>query len=313
MLLAFYRVNLGEMSNALKEADYEYVFLGVFVYFLGVFLRALRWRYLLGRLRRFDVCALLSPLIIGYMANTLLPAHLGEIIRAYMLSEKEKLPVSTGLASIVMERIIDVFTLVALMALTARLYPFPVWLKKTASAIFLACLGVFLLLVFLKRFQPQIARMLKSAFRGFSIDFQKRSDELVARFADGIVPLRRWVDYGMVSILSLCIWACYGLVIYLGLRAFHFIQIFDLPWSVSLILLVITTIAIIVPSSPGYIGTYHYLCQIGLGMFGVPLGPALSFAFVVHGINFFPVVLVGLGLWWYEGVVVSRAWSEAKN
>ncbi len=88
-------------------------------------------------------------------------------------------------------------------------------------------------------------------------------------------------------------------------------ETFDLQWSVSLILLVITTIAIAIPSSPGYVGTYHYLCQITLAMFGVPNGPALSFATVVHGINYLPIVIVGLFFAHYEGVAISKMSERA--
>ena len=68
----------------------------------------------------------------------------------------------------------------------------------------------------------------------------------------------------------------------------------------------VTTIAVVVPSSPGYVGTYHYLCQIALAMFGVPAGPALSFATVVHGANFFPVFIAGLLFAQYEGMTIFR-------
>jgi hypothetical protein len=83
--------------------------------------------------------------------------------------------------------------------------------------------------------------------------------------------------------------------------------IHSIAWYVSLILLVITCVAVIVPSSPGYIGPYHYLCQITLAMFSVPAGPALSYATVVHAITFLPVLLVGLVLANYEGMSVYRA------
>ena len=96
----------------------------------------------------------------------------------------------------------------------------------------------------------------------------------------------------------------YALIFQVSLYAFDFVRTFHLPWSASLILLVVTTVAVIIPSSPGYVGTYHYLCQISLAMFGVSSGPALSFATVVHGINFLPVLVVGLILSYYEGIAI---------
>jgi len=62
----------------------------------------------------------------------------------------------------------------------------------------------------------------------------------------------------------------------------------------------------VVPSSPGYVGTYHWLCQVSLAMFGVPAGPALSFAILTHGVNFLPVLIAGLILASYEGVEIFK-------
>ena len=81
----------------------------------------------------------------------------------------------------------------------------------------------------------------------------------------------------------------------------------------SLILLVITTIAVVVPSSPGYVGTYHYLCQITLALFGIPAGPALSFAAVVHGVNFIPVLVAGLFFAQHEGMAILKMSREVSD
>jgi hypothetical protein len=114
--------------------------------------------------------------------------------------------------------------------------------------------------------------------------------------------LKRRGDYVEVVLLSVCIWVCYGFVFYFCFQAFDFIETFRLPWYAGLILLVITTISVVVPSSPGYVGPYHYLCQVALAMFAVPESPALSYAAVVHGVNFLPVLALALLFAGYEGL-----------
>ena len=79
---------------------------------------------------------------------------------------------------------------------------------------------------------------------------------------------------------------------------------YNLVWTNSLVLLVITSIALVIPSSPGYIGTYHYLCQLSLAMFGVPVSTALTFATVVHAIDFFPVFILGLIIANHENISI---------
>ncbi|UCF56034.1 MAG: flippase-like domain-containing protein, partial [Deltaproteobacteria bacterium] len=71
--------------------------------------------------------------------------------------------------------------------------------------------------------------------------------------------------------------------------------------------------SVVVPSSPGYVGTYHFLCQVSLGMFGVPVSPALSFAAVVHAVNFLPVLAVALLFASYEGMRIYKPDMEANH
>jgi len=304
--LAFQKVDFGQMWHSFKAANYWYILPAVAIVFLSHFLRALRWRYFLDPIRRLDTKSLFSSLMIGYMANLLMPAHLGEILRAYVLSKKLSIAGSSTFATIVMERIVDVFTLLALMVLAISIYPFPVWVKKSGYIMFAGVFGLFVFLVLLKKFRLRMQELVAFFLGRFSERFQQNIVDVVTNFVCGIVPLKSRGDYAIVSILSVLIWTCYGLVFYFNLRAFNFTTTYHLPWSASLILLVVTTISVVIPSSPGYVGTYHYLCQISLALFGVPAGPALSFAAVVHGINFLPVLVVGLILSCSEGATLSK-------
>jgi uncharacterized protein (TIRG00374 family) len=306
MFLAIRKVELSQMWHAFKDANYWYLLPTIPIVFLSHFLRALRWRYLLDPIRRVDVGSLFSSLIIGYMANTVMPAHLGEILRAYVLGKKRSISASATFATIVMERLIDVFTLLVLMVLAIFIYPFPTWVRNSGYIMFAGTIGLFLSLILLKKLSSPMQAVLAFALRPFPRRLQKKIEDALEKFISGIVPLKRFSDYVTVSLFSVLIWACYGLVFYFSLHAFDFVQTFHLPWSASLILLVVTTIGVVIPSSPGYVGTYHYLCQISLGMFGVAAGPALSYAALVHGINFLPVFVVGLVFAYYEGVAISN-------
>ena len=306
MFLAVRRIDLVQTWEAFKTANYLYLLPTLAVVFLSHYLRALRWRYLLDPIKRLDVGSLFSSLMIGYMANLLIPAHLGEILRAYVLSKKRSISVSSTFATVVIERIIDIFTLLALMVFSIFIYQFPPWVKTSGYIMLAGTLCLFAFLILLKNFPSHVHAILDLAMKPLPTRFQQRTWDIIERFVAGIVPLRRRRDYSIVAVLSVLIWACYGLAFYLTLHAFNFFGTFQLPWSASIVLLVITTISVVIPSSPGYVGTYHFLCQVSLAIFGVPAGPAVSFAVVIHGINFLPILLVGLILSYYEGVGISR-------
>jgi uncharacterized protein (TIRG00374 family) len=280
--------------------------LAIPVVFLSHFLRAWRWRYLLAPIARLDLGILFSSLMIGYAANIFMPAHLGEILRAYVLGKKRPVSASSVFATIVLERIIDVFALLALMVLAILVFPFPGWLKNAGYIMLGGSVGLLVLLILLKTTYARIRPFLDVCMRPLPGHLRVKVWDVLERFIAGIVPLTRPSDYVMVILLSMLIWVCYGMILYLTLQSFGLNQAFHLPWSASLILLVVTTIGVVVPSSPGYVGTYHYLCQVSLAMFGVPASPALSFATIVHAVNFLPVLIVGLIFAYAEGVEISQ-------
>ena len=302
LYLSFRKVDFGQMWDAFGKANYWYVFVILVVMFFSHYLRVLRWRLLLDPIRHLDIGSLFSSLIIGYMANVITPAHLGELLRAYILGKKRSVSASSALATIVVERILDVFALLAIMVLAIFLYPFPGWVKSAGYLMLAGALGLFVILILLKKSYSRVRPVLEFLMRPLPGHFQERVWEFIDRFVEGLMPLKARIDYVVVFVHSVLIWVCYGLILHLGLQAFDFYSLYHLPWLTSLILLVITTIGVVVPSSPGYVGTYHWLCQVSLGLFGVPTSPALSFAAAVHVISFFPVLVAGLILSYYEGL-----------
>lgn len=313
LYLAFREVDFGQMWVSLKNANYWYLLPAILILFFSHFLRALRWRYLLDPIRRVDTPSLFSSLIIGYGANTVTPAHLGEFLRAYVLSRKRKISMGSVFGTIVMERIIDVFSLLALMFLAVLIHPFPEWVVKSGYIMFAAALGLFVLLIFLKRSSKRTETLFHIMLKPVPERTGSRIKRTIERFFSGILPLKEQGDYVIVVLLSICIWVCYGLVFYFCFHAFDFIETFHLPWYASLILLVITTISVVVPSSPGYVGPYHFLCQVSLAMFEVPESTALSYAVVVHAVNILPVLGLALLLGGREGTRIYSPTVEEES
>lgn len=311
--LAFRKATLGDVWAALQGARYGMLLPAVALVFLSHLLRARRWSYLLHPIQPCKTTVLFSALIIGYMANTLLPAHLGEFLRALVLSRKRRVPLGAVFATIVVERLIDMFSLLFLMLAALFIYPFPRWVTQSGYLMLAGTLIVLILLFMLKRHPGPTLDVLQTLARPLPGKMRSRLLEAVERFVEGLAPLSRRRHGVFVALLSLAIWACYGLVFAFCLEAFDFHRTYDLPWSASLILLVITTISIVIPSSPGYVGAYHYLCQLALGLFHVPPAPALSFAVVAHAVNILPVLAVGLLLAQVEGVALSQSHQKSPS
>jgi uncharacterized protein (TIRG00374 family) len=312
MYLAFRKVNFTLMRNAFAEANYWFLLPTLALIFFSHYLRSVRWQMLLLPIRRVEAGALFSSLMIGYLFNLILPAHLGEFVRAYMVNKKRAISASAVFGTIVIERIIDVFALLLLMALSFIVFPFPDWVRKSGYITFVGILLLFFLLILMKRNRDRALQLFTKLATPLPQRLSVKVIDLMYSFLDGIVPLQKGWHYFAVTALSIIIWGCYGYAFQLIFYAFDFVNLYSLPWTAALVLLVITTISVLVPSSPGYVGAYHYLCQLSLGLFAVPESPALTFAFVMHGINFLPILIVGLILVSAEGLTLRSVQNKAK-
>lgn len=312
LYLSFRKVNFAEMLSAFAKANYWYVLPMLVVIALSHFLRSWRWQFLLQPIRFVRLPTLFSALLIGYTANSFLPAHLGELVRAYLVQRNAKMSGSAVFGTIVVERIIDVLTLLLLMALTLLVYPeLPEVARQGGYFTIAGMVVIMLVLLVMKVHRAKSLHVLRSLTGFLAADRQKKITDLVSAFLEGVVPLKSASHYAIVVLLSLIIWACYGAVFQLGFYAFGFTETYSLPWMAALVLLVTTTIAVVVPSSPGYVGAYHYLCLMALLQFHVPESEALTFAFVVHGINFLPLIPVGLILISLEGLSLKQVQNRA--
>ena len=292
--LAARRVDAAEMLRALQQANYLYLLPLLAAVGLGLFLRGLRWRFLLAPIAAARTGVLFTSLAIGYMVNTFMPAHLGEFVRAWHAGRRTGIASSSVFATIVVERLIDVLSLLLLLGLALLVFPFPDWVRQSGVLLLVLVAALCLLLLVMKRCKQGTLAACGRLLRFLPGAAAVRARKTLDRFLCGVSPLQRRGHYVIVAVLSLLIWASYALTYQLLFLAFGFVARYRLPWSAALVAMVITTISVVVPSSPGYIGTFHYLCQLALGLFLIPKGPALSYAFVLHAVSVFPVFFLGL-------------------
>jgi len=306
LFLAFRQLDFQQMKQAFSLANYWLLIPSLIIIFTSHWLRSVRWQFLMNPIGKVPVGNLFSALLIGYAANMVLPAHLGEFLRAYVVGKKRAIPGSSALATIVVERIIDILSIVLILAVTLVIYPFPDWVKKSGYIMFVFAIGLFVFLILMKVYTEATMRFIRTVLKPFPHSIQEKVENLSRSFIGGLKPMKSNFDYIIIFVLSMVIWLCYWAVIYINLYTFNLVAEYNLGVTTGLVLLVITTISVVVPSSPGYIGTYHWLCQISLELFHVPRAIGLTYAIVVHAMNFFPIFLVGIVLAWKEGIKFSR-------
>lgn len=301
MVLLFKKIDFAQLWSALVRVDYRYILLAVLCTFISYFLRAVRWHYLLIAEKPIPLSSLYPATIIGYMANNLLPARLGEFVRAFVLAQREGLQTPTVFASLVIDRLFDGFTVMLILLFTLLTLRLPQGLAEAETVLRTGGIVTFVLyaavVAFLLLLKRQTVRTL--AWTGILLKPfpQKLSDRLIpllGSFIGGIRMSSKGGHLAAVLASSLGVWLFCVIPVDMVLQGFGI----HLPITASMFILVLLVFAVMVPASPGFIGTYHYACFKGLSAFGIAESTAVSIALILHGTAFFPVIIAGFYYLW---------------
>lgn len=307
--LALYKIELREVGSALLEADYLFVVPALLVTFCGYLLRAARWKVILIPAKEVSGRRLFSPLIIGFAVNNLLPARIGEFARAYLLGEQEGISKSLSFATVVVDRILDGLTLVFALFLVSFLFALPGWGRKMGFLCLLPLGGLLAFLFLLLYGREQASRVVKRL--ATPLGLADWATQQADSFVGGLEALRRRHLIPSLVLLSTLVWSCEA-TSYLFLTLAFPISLSPLTRVVAaLFVMVAANLGILVPSSPGYIGTFHFFAMSALGVFGVARETALSYAVVSHAMQYLLVTGLGLLFLWRENLSLLRIGAEA--
>lgn len=308
MVLLFRKIDFDQLILALATVDYRYILLAVLSTFTSYFLRAVRWHYLLIPEKRISLSSLYPATIIGYMANNLLPARLGEFVRAFVLAQREGLQTPTVFASLVIDRLFDGFTVLLILLITLFTLRLPQGLSDASALLQTGGLvtlvlyaGVVFFLFLLKKQTMRTLAWMAILLKPLPQKISDRIIPLLGSFIGGIRMSSKGGHITAVLVSSLAVWIFCLIPIDLVLQGFGI----HLPLAASMFILVLLVFAVMVPASPGFIGTYHYACFKGLSAFGIAESTAVSIALVLHGIGFFPVIIAGFYHLWQSKMSLS--------
>ncbi len=292
--LALRGQDLSQVRHALGEADYRFLPPALLLYFAGVWVRALRWQALLSPVRRLAVRTLFPVVVIGYMANNILPWRIGEFVRAYVLREREGIATSASLATIAVERICDGLTMLAFLLLASLFVPLDDELRRIAWGAATVFGILLLVLVAIVASDALRGRLLGLVARPLPAALAERLTGLVESFVGGLRVLRSGRALASVAGFSLVAW---------GLESAMYLTIapaFRLPLGPpeALLTTAVANLATLIPSTPGYVGVFETGVGIVVsGLLGYDRALALSYAIVVHAALYFPITLWGLYYW----------------
>jgi hypothetical protein len=316
LYLVFYQTNLSEVWAALQAANYLWLLPAVALYFVGVWLRAWRWHFLLrpvtagrqassprdGPPPAIPVGLLFRTIVIGYTANDVLPFRLGEIVRAYLLGSKAGISKTATLTTIVVERLMDGLTMVFFMVVASLFLPLDQVLQGTIRLSALAFIGVIAVLFLVVISRRTADALLALLLRPLPPGLRAQVTSLAGAVLDGLGALRSGGDLLGVLVFSLLGWLPETLMYALIGQGFGLGQ----PFSTYMLTTAAGNLGAMVPSTPGYVGVFDAPAKYALVFAGVPDGLATSYTLVLHAALLLPVILLGLYYLWREGLSLGQ-------
>lgn len=309
--LALRGLKLGDFWGTMQKANYIWLAPGIMVYFVGVWVRAWRWHYLLGPIKKIPTKTMFPVTTIGYMGNNIYPARAGEVLRAVVLKRKEGVSVSASLATIIVERIFDgvvmlafVFVNLTELAKLTDASGFVGNIQQVAvigTGVFLGALIVFLLAAMFPQKTMKVSQWMMRIF--VPQRYHLRLTNIINKFLDGLASLRSPFNVLMVFLTSVFIWLLETGKYWFVMHAFDF----NVSFFALMLMNGIVNLATTIPSAPGYIGTFDAPGIAVLTAYGVDHATAAGYTLVLHVALWVPITALGAYYLAREGI----KWNES--
>jgi uncharacterized protein (TIRG00374 family) len=293
--------DFGEIGDAFAQANYAIAFASLPVYFAGVWVRTIRWQYLLRPVVKVPTRRLFPIVIIGLTANNLIPARAGELVRAYLLGERERVSKAASLGTIAIDRLFDGLTLIPMLVIVVALvgsseeFPLPavdwtvdlVQLAVLMAVLFGVALGLLFLLAFSRVWQQRFDRLVTAVTPQ---RLRPSVSGLAHSFFEGLKVLRSPGDLAIAWVMSTVSWLLEATMYYMIGRAFEI----DVGFQYFLLATAAANLAISVIASQGGIGPFELVTKQVFVAAAVADPVAKAYAIGLHALVLLPVVALGL-------------------
>jgi uncharacterized protein (TIRG00374 family) len=312
LLALFFRgVDWSALGQALRGAR-PLPLVGLVLVTVGIYsVRAWRWGDLLAPLGRVRYADLFSATMVGFASGLLVP-RAGELLRPWLVSRRYPIPTSAGFATIILERLIDLITVLALFALYLFVLPTPAaqvegrlteLLKLGGAATGVVALGVLAFLLALHanadRVVGAVERLLARAPRWLAEPLGR----MLHAFSAGLAVLRAPAAHlAKIGLQSLAVWLLIALGFYLNHLAFRI----DLPFHATFLLIAFLVVGVAIPT-PGMVGGFHAFYLLALSeVYGIDRATAAAAGIAAHALTNLPILVFGLALLGREGLSLGR-------
>lgn len=304
LYFVFKFIDLDIAVNTVKNIKIKYVVISALISSSILCIRAIRWKIFIPIKKRVRKSSIIAATYIGYMSNNVLPAKLGEVVRVYVLGEKEGIKKTVLFASIVTERLFDLITSVIMLSIALALIPnMPKSLNYAFIVVFVLCLLGVCFLIFLsfkKDFAINLAKFFLKIFPKF---LSEKIENLMNIFISGIGIKKDFKSILFGISATVIYWFLQILSTWFLLKAFSL----TLPLSASLLIIVLVGYGFAIPSAPTGVGPIEAATIFALSVFSVEYSVAASFALFSHLISIVTITLLGIIAVFLTGIDIRKA------
>lgn len=252
----------------------------------GLVAMAYRWHVLVGPSARVSVADTYDFTTIGFLAGLVIPQRLGDIVKVVLLARRGRVSRTTVLGTVLLERLTDMVMLLSLAAIFAATIRLPILLEASLVVVAAVTAGVLIALCFRRVLITRVSGVARRFLPARPVSF---IEVQIAKLADGFHTLQSGTQFLSALALAALIW------LLAGLSMSAYVQAFDLavPWYAGFLVILLTNLGGILPSSPGSIGVYHYMTVVALSTWSTDRTAALTFALVTHALTMLLIVTTG--------------------
>jgi glycosyltransferase 2 family protein len=308
LYIALRGTDLREIATTLSHAHLWLIAPLVAAQVLYFWLKAVRWRLLLKPTRECRTSPLAAPMMIGFLGNNLLPAHLGELIRMYLGARLIGVAQSQVLATLVLERMFDFISVLLFFGWgILTLHGIPQTLVSAGYVSAIASVAGMAAVALYVGWTPLVLRIAETA-TGFVPDrFRRPILQQLELAASGMAALRNPALLAGIVVTSLAQWLLMAACIYISCRAVDI----NAPAAAAFLVLGATVLGVMVPAAPGFFGTLELTFVLALAPFAVGDGRAMAAAVFYHVIPYAGVLLVGMYYLRQTGVRLQEVERDA--
>jgi uncharacterized protein (TIRG00374 family) len=283
-------VDLKEVLAELRNKSYGFLLPVGAVFILTQIIRSVRWGVLLSPIKAINQRTLFPITSVGFMAIIVAPMRLGEIVRPYLINVKQSVPLGSGIATILIERSMDLLMLFIFLSVVLSQVSLPNWIARGGTVLLGIILLEFLFIILFMIFPEKIKRFLFPITKRFPGKVAKGFEAFIENIANGFRVISSIKKFTQVCLLSFLVWFLSALAVYL---LFSF---YKLPLGIleAFAVTTITALGISLPAAPGLVGNFQFACIVALSFCGVAKNEAFAFAMVYYFIGVGVNIVLGL-------------------